>query len=130
MRLLAWALCAMIGAAAMFGGATTMLTAVADRTRELAALRAIGFPGRALAGSLLTEAAILAAAGGLLGLALAKLALGGGAVRIAMSAFALQVDAIPILAGGAGAVLLGLLGTLPAIVRLLRMPIAQALKER
>lgn len=130
MRLLAWGLCAMIAVAAMFGGATTMMTAVADRTRELAALRTIGYSGLALARSLLTEALVLAAFGGLAGVLLARLLVDGGAVRLAMSAFALEVDAVAVLAGSIGALLLGFLGTIPALVRVLRLPIATALAER
>jgi hypothetical protein len=50
-------------------------------------------------------------------------------VRIAMSAFSLQVDAVAILVGFLGALLLGWIGTTPAALRVLRMPIAAALKE-
>jgi hypothetical protein len=72
---------------------------------------------------------VLAAAGGVIGLILARLLLAGGAVRIAMSAFALRVDAPSILIGFAGVLLLGLAGSAPAALRVLRLPIATALKE-
>jgi membrane associated rhomboid family serine protease len=60
---------------------------------------------------------------------LARLFLAGSSVRIAMSAFSLQVDAVAILVGFLGALLLGWIGTTPAALRVLRMPIAAALKE-
>jgi putative ABC transport system permease protein len=128
-RAMAWAMAALIVAGALFGGANTLNAAVQDRLRELAALRAVGYSGVALVRSLGQESIVLAAGGGVLGLALARLALSGSAVRIAMSAFSLRVDAVSILVGFAGALALGLFGTAPAALRVLRMPIAAALKE-
>lgn len=128
-RHLAWVLAAMIVAAALMGGANTQNAAVQDRLRELATLRAVGYPGRALVLSLLTESVVLAAAGGLVGLALARLFVTGTAVSIAMSAFAIEVGARSVLTGLAGVLLIGILGTLPATVRVFRMPIALALKD-
>jgi hypothetical protein len=128
-RLLAWALAALIGGAALFGGANALNAAVQDRLRELAALRAIGYGGAALVTSLAQESVVLAAAGGLAGLALARAALSGSAVKLAMSAFELRVDALSIVIGFGGVLVLGLLGTAPAALRVLRLPVAAALKE-
>jgi putative ABC transport system permease protein len=128
-RSMAWAMAALIVAGALFGGANTLNAAVQDRLRELAALRAVGYSGLALVRSLAQESLVLAAGGGLVGLLLARVFLAGSSVRIAMSAFALAVDAPAILIGFAGALLLGLVGTAPAAVRVMRLPIAAALKE-
>lgn len=128
-RALAWAMAALIVAGALFGGANTLNAAVQDRLRELAALRAVGFSGAAIVRSLSQESLVLAAGGGVLGLALARVLLSGSAVRIAMSAFTLRIDAVAILVGFAGALVLGLLGTTPAALRVMRLPIAAALKE-
>ncbi len=128
-RALAWALALMMGGAALFGGANTLNAAVQDRVRELATLRAIGYPPRALAWSLLQESVVLAAAGGLLGLALARFALSGAAVRIAMGAFTLSIGPEAVLAGFAAALLLGILGTIPAAAAAARLPVAVALTE-
>ena len=128
-RALAWVLALMMGAAALFGGANTLNAAVQDRVRELATLRALGYRSRALAVSLLQESLVLAAAGGLLGLALARFALSGAAVRIAMGAFTLAIGPEAVLAGFAVALGLGILSTLPAAVRVARLPVAVALKE-
>lgn len=126
---LAWVLALMIGGAALFGGANTLNAAVQDRIRELATLRAIGYRQRALTWSLLQESTVLAAAGGLLGLALARLAISGAAVRIAMGAFTLSIGPQAVLAGFAAALGLGILATIPAAMRVARLPVAVALKE-
>lgn len=128
-RSMAWAMAALIVAGALFGGANTLNAAVQDRLRELAALRAVGYSGLALVRSLAQESLVLAAGGGLVGLLLARVFLAGSSVRIAMSAFSLAVDAPAILVGFSGALLLGLIGTAPAAVRVMRLPIAAALKE-
>lgn len=128
-RALAWVLAAMMAGAALFGGANTLSAAVQDRLRELATLRAIGYPARAIAASLLQESLVLAAAGGLCGLALARLALAGAAVRIAMGAFTLEIGPEAVLAGFGAALLLGLVGTLPAALAVARLPVVVALQE-
>lgn len=128
-RSMAWALALLVGAAALFSGANTAAAAVQDRLRELASLRAIGYGAWDLVRSLLSESLLLAAAGAVLGLLLARLALSGSAMSIAMSAFALRVDAPSILVGFGVALLLSVVGILPAAVRVLRLPIAAALSE-
>lgn len=129
MQWLAWAMAVMIGAAALFAGANTLNAAVQDRVRELATLRALGYGAFALCASLAVEATVLAAAGGLLGVVLAKAFLAGSAVRIAMSAFELRVDAVGILVAFGGVIAIGILGAAPAAARVLTMPVAAALKE-
>lgn len=128
-RALAWAMAALIAAGALFGGANTLNAAVQDRLRELAALRAVGYGGLAIVRSLSQESLLIAASGGIVGLLLARIFVTGNAVNIAMSAFALRVDAISVLVGFGGALLLGVLGTAPAAARVMRLSIAAALKE-
>jgi ABC-type antimicrobial peptide transport system permease subunit len=84
---LAWVLAAMMAAAAMFGAANTLNAAVQDRVRELATLRAVGYGSPALVLALVQEGVLLAAAGGLVGLAVARFFVEGAAVGIAMGAF-------------------------------------------
>ncbi len=126
---LAWVLAAMMAAAALFGAANTLNAAVQDRVRELAMLRAVGYPGRALVAALVQEGVVLAAAGGIVGLALARVLIEGAAVGIAMGAFQLSIGPEAVLTAFAGVLALGLLGSLPAAVRVLRLPVAAALKE-
>jgi len=128
-RALAWAMAFLIGAAALLSGANTLQAAVQERAPELAALRALGFRGLPLAWSLAQESIVLAAAGGVAGVALGRLLVAGSSVRLAMSAFALEVDAPALLAGLGGVLLLGAIGALPAAVRLLRLPVGAALRQ-
>ena len=126
---LAWVLAAMMAAAATFGAANTLNAAVQDRVRELATLRAIGYGAPALVLALVQEGVVLAAAGGLAGVALARFLVEGAAVGIAMGAFQLEVGAEAIVIGAGAVLLLGALSALPAAVRVMRLPVALALKE-
>jgi len=126
---LAWVLAAMMTAAALFGAANTLNAAVQDRVRELAALRAVGYRGSALVLALVQEGVVLAALGGLVGLALARFLVEGAAVQIAMGAFQLEVGASAVLGSFCAVLALGLFAVLPAALRVLRMPVALALKE-
>jgi putative ABC transport system permease protein len=67
----------MMGLAAIFAAFNTMLSAVAARVREIATLRAMGFGATPVVISVLVEAILLGAAGGLLGGVLALLTLNG-----------------------------------------------------
>ncbi len=126
---LAWVLAAMMAAAALFGAANTLNAAVQDRVRELAALRAVGYRGMALVLALAQEGVALAALGGLAGLGLARLWVEGSSVQIAMGAFRLEVGPSAVLIAFGGVLALGLFAVLPAALRVLRMPVALALKE-
>lgn len=126
---LAWSMTLLIGVAATTGGANTVIASVQSRTREIAALRAIGFRGFALALAVLQETLTLGMAGALLGLVATRLLLGQASVRMAMTAFRLELDPVSILVGLGGILLISLAGATPALVRILRMPVARALKE-
>ncbi|MEE9394126.1 MAG: ABC transporter permease [Planctomycetota bacterium] len=129
LKVLAWIMAGMIGIAAVFGGANTLNAAVQDRIRELATLRALGYSGFALALSLAQEALLFSAIGGLLGLFVAKLAVARATVNLAMTAFALEVDGTAVVIGFMGVLAVALMGTIPAAIRVMRLPIATALKE-
>lgn len=126
---LAWVLAVMIAAASLCSGANTLNASVTDRTRELATLRALGYSGGAIVRSLAQESVLVAMAGGLFGILLARFALEEAAFSLAMSAFSLQIDAISITVGIAGVFLLGLLGAAPAAWRVLRQPVVIGLNE-
>ena len=51
----------------MIGAALTMYSAIAERSREIAVLRAIGFGGGAIVLSFLVEALLIALVGGVVG---------------------------------------------------------------
>jgi putative ABC transport system permease protein len=126
---LAWVLAAMMTAATLFGAANTLNAAVQDRVRELATLRAVGYRGATLVAALVQEGLVLAAAGGLVGLALARWLVQGAAVSIAMGAFRLEIGPEAVLTAFGGVLALGLFAALPAALRVLRLPVALALKE-
>src|SRR5262249_5137241 len=90
LRSLAWLLVGLVSVAGACGAVNTMYAAVAARTREFAALQAIGFSRRAIGLSLLQESVILAAPATLTATGLALLPLHGADVPFTMSAFALQ----------------------------------------
>ena len=127
---LAWALAAMIAAAALFSGANTLNASVTDRARELATLRTLGYSGLALVRSLAQESVLLACAGGLVGVALARVVLAEASFSLAMSAFSLRLDAVSLTVGIAGVFLLGFLGAAPAAWRVLRQPVVTGLNDR
>ena len=127
-RMLAWLVVCLVSGAGVFAGLNTMYASVLGRVRELAALQTIGFLRRAVVISLLEEGLLLAAAASLLGVGLAVLGLGGMSVRFTMGAFSLSLDAVTVLIGCGVGLGTGLLGTLPAAIRALRMPIVEGLK--
>lgn len=129
LRGLAWIMALLIALAVLATGANTLNTAVQDRVRELATLRAVGYTGFALARSLALEALLLAASGGLAGLALARIAVAGASFRLGMSAFRMEVTPGSVLLALGGVLVVGLIGTAPAAWRVLRLPVATALKE-
>jgi putative ABC transport system permease protein len=126
---LAWILAGMMAAAALFGAANTLNAAVQDRVRELATLRAVGYRGPALVLALMQEGVVLSAAGGLVGLALARWLVQGAAVGIAMGAFRLEVGPEAVLVAASAVLAIGVLAALPAAFRVLKLPVALALKE-
>lgn len=66
-RVLGTSVAIIMGVGAVFGALNTMHAAVSTRATEIATLRAIGFRGQPVAVSVLMEAMVLAALGGLLG---------------------------------------------------------------
>ena len=128
-RGLVWIMVVLIALTVVFSGANALQTTVEERSAEIATLRALGYGQRSILMSLLLEASVLAAAGGLVGLFAAQLVVAGSAFRIGMGAFRLEVDAAAIATAFGIVLLLAILGTLPAAHRVLRMRVALALKD-
>jgi putative ABC transport system permease protein len=120
---------------ALFGALNTMYTAVSDRSREIATLRAIGFSPGSVVASVMAEAMLLALAGGLLGAAAAWLLFHGFTVStLSFSSFTQVVFAFAVtpgllVQGLVMALAIGLVGGLAPAVRAARMPIVQGLRE-
>src|SRR5262249_16973996 len=127
-RLLAWLVVVLVASAGIFAGLNTMYGAVVGRVRELSTLQTIGFVRRAIALSIIQEAALLAASGALIAGFLALVLVHGTAVRFTMGAFTLQVDGVAVLIGCGTGMLLGAVGAVPPAIRAMRLPVAEGLK--
>jgi len=129
------ALAIMMGVAALFAALNTLYNAVATRVREIATLRALGFGGFPVVVSVLVEAMILGAVGGLIGGMLAFLTLNGmhsstmNWASFSQMTFAFTVTPGLMLLGIIyGLILCFIAGILPGI-RAARLPITAGLRE-
>lgn len=128
-RFMAWATAVLIAAAALMGGLNTVHAAFAGRVRELATLQAIGFSRRAIYLSILQESLLTALAGTFIGALIAVGAISGRVVYLSAGAFELTCDANTLLAGGLAGLFVGILGTVPPVLRCLRPPLPVALRD-
>jgi putative ABC transport system permease protein len=123
-----------MGIGAVFGALNTMYSAVSERTREIATLRAIGFGSGSVVVSFVLESLCIAFVGGLLG-CVVVLPLNGlttGTINwqtFSHLAFAFRVTPGLLAMGLAFALLMGLIGGVPPAVRAARAQIASALRE-
>jgi putative ABC transport system permease protein len=125
----------MMGLAAIFAAVNTMFNAVASRVREIATLRAMGFGATPVIISVLFEAILLGAAGGLLGGLLAFIFLNGmqsstmNFQTFSQITYAFTVTPQLMVTGIIyGLILTFIAGILPGI-RAARMPITTGLRE-
>jgi putative ABC transport system permease protein len=130
-----WGIAFLMALGALFGALNTMYTAVSDRAREIATLRAIGFRPGAVVVSVLAEAMLLALAGGVLGAVLAWLLFNGFTVSTLSFAsftqvvFAFAVTPDLMVQGLVLALLIGLVGGIAPAIRAARVPIVAGLRE-
>ncbi len=123
-----------MGIGAVFGALNTMYSAVAERSREIATMRALGFGGVSVVLSFVFEGLLIALVGGLLG-CLAVLPVNGlttGTMNwqtFSHLVFAFRITPGLLVAGVVFALLMGLLGAVPPAVRAARRPVAVALRE-
>jgi putative ABC transport system permease protein len=123
-----------MGVGAVIGALNTMYSAVSERSREIATMRAIGFAGSSIAASFVFEALVIALIGGLIG-CLFVLPLNGfttGTMNMqtfSHLAFAFKVTPLVLVTGVLFALLMGLVGGVPPAIRAARRPIALALRE-
>ncbi len=119
---------------AVFGALNTMYSAVAERGREIATMRALGFGAVAVVVSFLIEALLISFVGGALG-CVAVLPLNGlttGAMNwqtFSHMAFAFRITPILLVAGVIFALVMGLLGGVPPAIRAASRPVSVALRE-
>ena len=134
-RVMGLAVGAIMGIGAMFGALNTMFAAVAARAREIATLRAIGFPGLPVVVAVMLETMLLALIGGVVGSLLAYLVFNGyGASTMAGGSvgklnFELRVTPDLLWTGLKWALAIGFIGGLFPAVRAARLPVTTALRE-
>lgn len=118
---------------AVFGALNTMYSAVSERSREIAVLRAIGFGGGAIVLSFFVESLIIAFVGGLVG-CVAVLPVNGlttGTMNwqtFSHLAFAFRITPDLLTMGMAFALIMGALGGLPPAIRAARANVAHTLR--
>jgi len=119
---------------AVFGALNTMYSAVAERGREIATLRALGFGGVNVVFSFVFEALMISLIGGLLG-CLAVLRLNGLTTStmnfqtFSNLAFAFKITPALLLGGICFALVMGFLGGILPAIRAAMLPVATALRE-
>ncbi len=123
-----------MGIGAVFAALNTMYSAVAERTREIATMRALGFGGGSVVASFVFESLFIAGLGGIVGCA-AVLPINGwttGTINFqtfSHMAFAFRVTPDLLAIGVFFALLMGLVGGVPPALRAVRRPVASALRE-
>lgn len=125
---------AIMAIGAVFGALNTMYSAVAERGREIATMRALGFGGPSVVFSFVIEALLIAFVGGLIG-CLAVIPLNGlttGAMNLqtfSHVAFAFKITPELLVRGVVFALVMGLIGGFLPAVRAAQLPVATALRE-
>ena len=125
---------AIMAIGAVFGALNTMYSAVAERGREIATMRAVGFTGGAVVFSFLVEALLIALIGGLLG-AVAVLPLNGLTTStmnfqtFSNLAFAFKITPELLVKGILFALAMGVIGGLLPAIRAAAQPVAAALRS-
>jgi putative ABC transport system permease protein len=125
----------LMGLAAIFAAVNTMLNAVASRVREIATLRAMGFGAAPVVFSVIIEALLLGAAGGLLGGVLALILLNGmqsstmNFQTFSQITYAFTVTPGLMILGIVYGLLLTFFASILPGIRAARMPITAGLRE-
>jgi len=125
---------AIMAIGAVFGALNTMYSAVAERGREIATMRALGFGAAAVVLSFSIEALLISFIGGGVG-CLAVLPLNGLTTStmnfqtFSNLAFAFKITPELLVKGIVFALVMGLVGGLLPAVRAARLPVATALRE-
>ena len=134
-RSIGFGIAGLMGLGAIFGAINTMYSAVANRTREIATLRALGFGSSPVVVSVMVEAVILSLVGGLIGGLLAWAAFDGYQTAtmnfqsFSQVAFAFKVSPSLLARGMFFALIMGLVGGLFPAIRAARLPVVTALRQ-
>jgi putative ABC transport system permease protein len=125
---------AVMGIGAVFGALNTMYAAVAERTREIATIRALGFGAGPVVGSFVVESLLISTLGGLVG-CLAVLPVNGLTTStmnfqtFSHLAFAFRITPALLGLGLVFSVVMGLVGGMPPAIRAARLPVTVVLRD-
>jgi putative ABC transport system permease protein len=124
-----------MGLGAVFAALNSMYAAVAARGKEIATLRAIGFGGTPVVASVMTEALLLALAGGVLGALIAYVLFNNLSVatlgqNFTQVVFNFKVTPELVTRGLIIAVIIGMLGGFMPALRAARLPVTTSLREQ
>jgi len=118
---------------AVLAALNTMYSAVSERSKEVATMRALGFGAGSIVVSFMIEALVIAGIGGIVG-CLCALPLNGFTTNtmnfqtFSALAFAFRITPPILIAGIIFALLMGLVGGTPPAIRAARAPISSALR--
>jgi putative ABC transport system permease protein len=132
-RVLGGLVAVVMGLGAIIGALNTMYSAVAERSREIAVLRALGFPGRSLVLSFLFESLWIALIGGIVG-CIAVLPINGittGTINwqtFSHLSFAFRITPDLLALGVVFALFMGVIGGVPPAIRAARANVATTIR--
>ena len=120
---------------AIFAALNSMYAAVAARGKEIATLRALGFGGLAVVASVMTEALLLALAGGVIGAFIAYALFNNFSVstlgqNFTQVVFNFKVTPQLVAQGLIIAIIIGMIGGLMPALRAARLPVTVSLREQ
>jgi putative ABC transport system permease protein len=120
---------------AVFAALNSMYAAVAARGKEIATLRALGFGGLPVVASVMTEALLLALAGGVLGALIAYALFNNFSVstlgqNFTQVVFNFKVTPQLVVRGLIIAVIIGMIGGFMPALRAARLPVTASLREQ
>jgi putative ABC transport system permease protein len=120
---------------AVFAALNSMYAAVAARGKEIATLRALGFGGLPVVSSVMTEALLLALAGGVLGAVIAytlfnNLSVSTLGQNFTQVVFNFKVTPQLVARGLVIAVIIGMIGGFMPALRAARLPVTASLREQ
>jgi putative ABC transport system permease protein len=120
---------------AVFAALNSMYAAVATRSKEIATLRALGFGGLPVVVSVMTEALVLAIAGGVLGALIAYALFNNFSVstlgqNFTQVVFNFKVTPQLVARGLVIAIVIGMIGGFMPALRAARLPVTTSLREQ
>ncbi|WP_039912599.1 ABC transporter permease [Cellvibrio mixtus] len=134
-KVIGYPLAILMALGAIFGAVNTMYTSVANRTREIATLRALGFGATPVAISTLVESLVLAIIGGIIGSVIVYFIFNGYTVStlnfasFSQVVFDFAVTPDLLVQGVIFATVIGFIGGFFPAIRAARLPVATALRE-